>query len=101
MRRAPAVERADRVRERAYLGIDVAGALGLTGTMIAYLSLSSLLPVAFAIGYGEPVWPFVGAGALAGGVGLGLMRLGRRSSGPIGFREGQVSRPVDAFFEGM
>ena len=40
--------------------------------MIAYLSLSSLLPVAFAIGYGEPVWPFVGAGALAGGVGLGL-----------------------------
>ena len=126
MRRAPALDRADRVRERAYLGIDVAGALGLTGTMIAYLSLSALVPVAFAIGYGEPLWPFVAAGAIAGGVGLGLIRIGRRSAGPIGFREGylvvsltwllaavyaslpylfsgeaQVSRPVDAFFEGM
>ena len=116
----------DRIRERAYLGIDVSGALGLTGTMIAYLSLSSLVPTAFALGYREPVWPFVAAGAIAGGVGLGLQRLGRRSPGSIGFREGylvvsltwllaagyaslpylfsderQVSRPVDAFFEGM
>ena len=116
----------ERIRERAFLGIDISGALGLTGTMLAYLSLSALIPTAFAIGYGEPIWPFVGAGAFAGGVGLGLMRLGRRSPGPIGFREGylvvsltwllaalyaslpylfsnerQVSRPVDAFFEGM
>ena len=117
---------ADRVRARTYLGLDVAGALGLTGTMLAYLSLSSLAPLAFAIGYREPVLPFLAAGAIAGGVGLGLMRVGRRSPGPIGFREGylvvsltwllaaayaslpylfsdeeQVSRPVDAFFEGM
>jgi trk system potassium uptake protein TrkH len=116
----------ERVRSRKYLGIDVAGALGLTGTMLAYLSLSALAPLAFAIGYREPVLPFVGAGAIAGGVGLGLMRLGRRSAGPIGFREGyfvvsftwllaamyaalpyllsgeaQVGHPVDAFFEGM
>ena len=117
---------ADRVRSKAYLGLDIAGALGLTGTMLAYLSLSSLAPLAFAIGYREPVLPFLAAGAIAGGVGLGLMRVGRRSPGPIGFREGylvvsltwllaaayaslpylfsdeeQVSRPVDAFFEGM
>ena len=120
-------DRGDRIRGRAYLGIDVPGALALTGTMLAYLSLSALVPIAFAIGYREPVWPFVAAGAITGGVGLGLMRLGRRRSpGPIGFREGylvvsltwllaavyaslpyifsgeaQVSHPVDAFFEGM
>ncbi len=116
----------DRVRAQAYLGIDIAGALGLTGTMLAYLSLSALAPIAFAIGYHESIWPFVGAGLITGGVGLGLMQLGRRSPGPIGFREGylvvsltwllaagyaalpylladepQVSGPVDALFEGM
>jgi trk/ktr system potassium uptake protein len=120
-------DRSDRIRGRAYIGIDVPGALALTGTMLAYLSVSAVVPIAFAIGYREPVWPFVAAGGIAGGVGLGLMRLGRRrSAGPIGFREGylvvsltwllaavyaslpyifsgeaQVSHPVDAFFEGM
>lgn len=116
-----------RIAGRARLGIDLAGALGLTGMLLAYLSLSSLVPSAVAVGYGEPFWPFLAAGAIAGGVGLGLARLGwRRSTGPIGFREGylvvsltwllaaayaglpyllsgepQLSRPVDAFFEGM
>ena len=79
-----------------------------------------------AIGYSEPFWPFLGAGGIAGGIGLGLARIGRPSPGPIGFREGylvvsltwllaacyaalpyllsdepQLSRPVDALFEGM
>lgn len=119
--------RAARIGERARLGIDLAGSLALTGTLLAYLSLSSLVPAAVAIGYGEPFWPFLAAGAIAGGVGLSLARLGRRrSTGAIGFREGylvvsltwllaalyaglpylfsdeaQLSRPVDAFFEGM
>lgn len=116
----------DRIGSRTHLGIDVAAALGLTGTMLAYLSASALFPTAIAIGYGEPFWPFLAAGGIACGVGLGLARLGRRSSGPIAFREGylvvsltwllaavyaalpylfsgepQLSRPVDAFFEGM
>jgi trk system potassium uptake protein len=119
--------RAARIRARARLGIDVAGALGLTGTLIAYLSLSSLLPAAAAVGYGEPVWPFLAAGGITGGIGLGLARLGRRrTAAAIGFREGylvvsltwllaavyaslpylfsdepQLSHPVDALFEGM
>ena len=117
---------AGRVAGRTWLAIDLPGALGLTGTMLAYLSLSSLVPAAVAVGYGEPVWPFLAAGGLTGAVGLGLHRLGRRSPGPIGFREGylvvsltwllaamyaalpylfsddpQLSRPVDALFEGM
>ncbi len=94
--------------------------------MLAYLSLSALIPTAAAIGYGESFWPFLAAGGVTGGVGLGLARLGHRSPGPIGFREGylvvsltwllaacyaalpylfsdepQLSRPVDALFEGM
>lgn len=118
--------RTDRIRRRTHLGLDLAGALALTGSMLAYLSLSSLAPVAVAIGYGEPPWPFLAAGAIAGGLGLALMRAGRRSAGTIGFREGylvvsltwllaalyaslpylfagdpQLARPVDAFFEGM
>jgi trk system potassium uptake protein TrkH len=117
---------AGRVAGRTRLAIDLPGALGLTGTMLAYLSLSSLVPTAVAIGYGEPVWPFLAAGGITGAIGLGLHVLGRRSPGPIGFREGylvvsltwllaamyaalpylfsddpQLSRPVDAFFEGM
>ena len=118
--------RAARIGGRARIAIDVAGALGLTGTLLAYLSLSSLVPTVVAVGYGEPFWPFLAAGAIAGGLGLGLARLGRRSRGPIGFREGylvvsltwllaalyaglpyilsgepQLSHPMDAFFEGM
>ena len=117
---------AGRVGGRTWLAIDLPGTLGLTGTMLAYLSLSSLVPAVVAVGYREPVWPFLAAGGITGAVGLGLHALGRRSPGPIGFREGylvvsltwllaavyaslpyllsddpQLSRPVDAFFEGM
>jgi trk system potassium uptake protein TrkH len=119
--------RAARIGGRAWLGIDLAGALALTGTLLAYLSLSSLVPAAVAVGYGEPFWPFLAAGAIAGGGGLALTRLrDHGAAGSIGFREGylvvsltwllaavyaglpylfsdeaQLSRPVDAFFEGM
>jgi trk system potassium uptake protein TrkH len=117
---------AGRIAGRTRLAIDVKGSLALTGTLLAYLSLSSLVPAAVAIGYGEPPWPFLAAGGIVGGAGLALSRFGRRTAGPIGFREGylvvsltwllaavyaslpylfsddlQLSRPVDAFFEGM
>ena len=38
--------------------VDVRAALGLTGTLVKYLSLSCLFPIAFAVGYDEPFWPF-------------------------------------------
>ncbi len=41
------------------LGVDVGGALNLVGSLIAYLALAFLFPAAIAVGYGEPVWPFV------------------------------------------
>ena len=119
-------ERRAPIGDRATLGIDLAGALALTGQLIMYLSATALVPAAVAVGYGEPFWPFLAAGAITAAVGFGLTRLGRRSPGPIGFREGylvvsltwllaaiyaalpylfageaQLSSPVDALFEGM
>ena len=91
-----------------------------------YLGLAALFPIPFAIGYGEPFLPFVVAGLVTGGVGWALERATARSAGRVGVREGflvvsltwllaagfasipylfeggdQLSRPLDAYFEGM
>jgi trk system potassium uptake protein TrkH len=105
--------------------VDVRGALALVGLLLEYLSATALVPAAFAIGYREPVWPFLAATGIALGVGLALERgLGGATS--IGVREGylvvaltwvaaaafgalpyllsgdpQLDRPVDALFESM
>jgi len=118
-------EATTRIPRPPRTAVGVRGALGLVGTLTKYLSVATLFPTALAIGYGEPVWPFLGAGAIAALVGLGLERLGRDAD-PIGFREGflvvavtwlfaaalgalpyllsgepQLDRPVDAYFEAM
>ncbi len=107
------------------LAVDLRGALGLVGTLTKYLSVAPLFPAALAIGYGEPFWPFLAAGAIVALAGLALERIGRGAP-PIGFREGffvvavtwlaaaalgalpyllsgepQLHRPVDAYFEAM
>ena len=109
---------------RGVLGVDVQAALSLVGSLMKYLSLAALLPAAIAAGYGEPVWPFLGAGAITAALGLGFERLGSRER--VGVREGflvvsvtwllaagfgalpyllsgeeQLSNPVDAYFESM
>jgi trk/ktr system potassium uptake protein len=106
------------------LGIDLRGALNLTGSLLAPLGLAFLFPAAVAVGYGEPVWPFLVSGLVTSGVGLGVARAthGRER---VGVREGflvvallwllvavfgslpyllsepQLSNPVDALFESM
>jgi trk system potassium uptake protein len=107
------------------LGVDVGGALNLVGAIVKYLSVAFLVPAAVALGYSEPVWPFLLSGAIcaASGVGLELLTAGKER---VGVREGflvvalswllaalfaslpylvsgedQLSRPLDAFFEGM
>lgn len=119
--RAPAT----RIGPARRFGVDVGATVGLAGLLLAYLALSGLVPAAVAVWYGEPPWPFLGATAIGGGVGLALQRLGR-GSGQVGFREGylvvaltwllaalygslpyllsgepQLDRPVDALFEAM
>ncbi len=114
-----------RITSARRAAVDVRGSLALVGMLLKYLSLAALLPTAFAIGYREPVLPFLEAGAIAAAVGFGLER-GLGGSTRIGFREGylvvaltwvaaaafgalpyilsgdpQLDRPVDALFESM
>jgi trk system potassium uptake protein len=109
---------------RHVLGVDVPAALSLVGSLMKYLSLAALFPAAVALGYDEPVWPFLAAGAITAAVGLGLEAVG--SGERVGVREGflvvsatwlfaagfgalpylfsgedQLSNPVDAYFESM
>lgn len=113
------------IRRPAYLAVDVRGALNVVGTLLAYLSPSTLVPAGVALGYGESPWPFLAAGAIAGAAGAGLAFV-TRGEHRLGTREGflvvsltwlaaaalgalpfllsgdpQLDRPVDAFFEGM
>ncbi|MFL5689043.1 MAG: TrkH family potassium uptake protein [Chloroflexota bacterium] len=108
-----------------YLAVDVGGALHLVGRLLAYLSAATLVPAAVAAGYGESPWPFLGAGAICGAVGVGVAWT-TRGDRRLGMREGflvvaltwlaaaalgalpfifsgdpQVDQPLDAYFEGM
>src|SRR4051794_18284807 len=111
-------------RLRRVLGVDVGGALNLVGRLITFLAPAFLFPAAIAAGYGEPVWPFLAAGAATAAFGVALERStsGRER---VGVREGylvvsllwllvavfgavpyvlgepQLSRPPDALFESM
>ncbi|MCC6221978.1 MAG: TrkH family potassium uptake protein [Thermoleophilia bacterium] len=111
------------VRRRA-LGLDVGGALNLVGRLVKYLSGAFAFPVAVGLGYGDPVWPFLAAGAITFAFGLGLERVTSGGEG-IRVREGflvvaltwalaalavslpylldepQLANPLDAYFEAM
>ena len=54
-------------RRPALLAVDLVGAIHIVGTLIAYLGLATLVPAAVALGYGEPVWPFLASGASRAG----------------------------------
>jgi trk system potassium uptake protein TrkH len=111
-------------RQPRALGVDVSGALNLVGWVVKFLALAFLFPTTLAIGYGDPVWPFLVAGSITFACGFGCERLtdGRER---IGAREGylvvsliwlliaifgaipyllaepQLAHPVDALFESM
>jgi trk system potassium uptake protein len=105
--------------------VDVAAALDIVGTLTKYLAAAALIPAAVALGYGEPIWPFLVTGLIMVALGVALERLTGRTE-RVGAREGylvvaltwlaagmfgmlpyllsgepQLSRPVDAYFEAM
>ncbi|MBA3374975.1 MAG: TrkH family potassium uptake protein, partial [Actinobacteria bacterium] len=119
-----AVRRAVRPRRRA--AVDLKATANLVGILGKYLGLAALFPVPFAVGYGEPVWPFLATGAIVSGVGLILERMTAGAAPRVGMREGflvvsltwllaaafaglpylfiggeQLNHPLDAYFEGM
>ena len=84
MARSAILLRKRRIRR---LTIDVGGALNLVGRLVKYLSVAFAFPVVVGLGYGDPVWPFLAAGAITFAAGLGLERA--TSGGEaIGVREG-------------
>ena len=76
-----------REGRRRTLAVDVAAALGLVGRLVKYLGLAFLFPAALALGYGEPVWPFLAAGAATAVFGL-LLELVPGGERHVGAREG-------------
>jgi trk system potassium uptake protein len=110
---------------RGAVSVDVLASLNLVGALIKYLSLAMVVPIAFAIGYSEPIWPFVIAGVVGGGLAWALEHL-TKGKERVGIREGflvvsltwlaaaalgalpymlsgedQISSPLDAYFEAM
>ena len=95
--------------------------------MLKWIGLTFIIPAAVAVGYGEPVWPFLAAGGVTGAAGLLLDQItGEKRGAAVGPREGflvvaliwllvpafgalpfvvgsvpQLSRPVDAYFEAL
>ena len=110
---------------RAVVGVEIGAALNLVAALLRYLSLAFAFPVVLALGYSEPVWPFLVSWAIVAGVGAGLGWL-TQGKERVGVREGfmvvaltwllaagavslpyllsgeeQLSHPVNAYFEGM
>jgi trk system potassium uptake protein len=120
-----AVGRAQRTLGRASVGVEIGAGVNLVGSILKYLGLAFLLPTVVALVYGEPPWPFLGAGAAAAAFGWALERAthGKERIGPReGFfvvsctwvaaaffvslpyllaREPQLANPLDAYFEAM
>ncbi len=115
-----------RIGPRRRLAIDVFATVNLVGTLVKYLGLGALFPVVVALWYGEPIWPFLAAGAITCGFGFALERMTAGAAVRVGVREGflvvsatwllaagfaalpylfaggeQLGHPVDAYFEGM
>jgi trk system potassium uptake protein TrkH len=107
------------------LGVDVGSALNLVGAVVKYLGAAFLFPAALALGYDEPVWPFLAAGAITASAGF-LVERGTQGKERVGVREGflvvaltwltvpafgalpylladepQLANPMNAYFEAM
>jgi trk system potassium uptake protein len=95
--------------------------------VLKWVGAAFVVPAAVAVGYGEPFWPFLVAGAITAGCGLGLDQItGPKSGAAVGPRESflvvaliwllipvfgalpfllgdvpQLDNPVDAYFEAV
>jgi trk system potassium uptake protein len=114
-----------RATRRETIGVDVVGSLNLVSLLLLGLSPTFLVPAFVALGYGEPMWPFLAAGGITAAI-CGAGAWATTGARRVGFREGflvvsliwllapafgalpyvldgpdALSSPVDAFFEAM
>ncbi len=117
---------AARIGRPRRIAIDLWAVLNLVGSLGKYLGLAAIFPIAVALWYSEPFWPYLLSGAVTSGLGWGLERVTARPGTRLGVREGflvvaltwllaaafasmpylfaggaQLSSPIDAYFEGM
>jgi trk system potassium uptake protein TrkH len=109
------------------IGIDVGSAFDLVGGVLKWVGAAFAVPAAVALGYGEPVLPFLIGGAITAGAGHALDQItGPKSGAAVGPREGflvvaliwllvpvfgmlpyllggddQLANPIDAYFESV
>jgi trk system potassium uptake protein TrkH len=124
---AQAVSHAHRIGpRRRRLAVDVPATINLVGALAKYLGLTFAFPALVAVWYHEPVWPFLAAAAITGGVGIAVERSTTGADRSVGVREAflavsltwlvaaafvslpylfaggsQLHHPVDAYFEAM
>jgi trk system potassium uptake protein TrkH len=114
------------IAPRHRLAVDIPAVVNLVGMLGKYLGAAALFPIAVALWYSEPVWPFLAAGTMTSGAGFALERATAGAGLRVGAREGflvvsatlllsagfaalpyvfgggdQLGNPVDAYLEGM
>jgi trk system potassium uptake protein TrkH len=114
-----------RAARRDTIGVDVVGSLNLVSLLMLGLTPAFLVPAFVALGYGEPLWPFLAAAGITGAI-CGAVSWATTGARRVGFREGflvvsliwllvpvfgalpyvlagpdEVASPVDAYFEAM
>ena len=108
-------------------GVDLGNAFDLVGGVLKWVGAAFAVPLAVALGYGEPFWPFLVSGVITAGAGMLLDRItGPKSGAAIGARESflvvaliwllvpvfgalpfllgevpQLSNPINAYFEAV
>ena len=76
------------------VNVEVGAALNLVGALLKYLSLAFLFPIPIAIGYSEPWWPYLAAGALTA-VGGWALEAATRGKERVGVARGLPRRRAD------
>jgi trk system potassium uptake protein len=114
------------VRPKHPPAVDLVATANLVGMLAKYLGFVVVFPIAVALWYDDPVWPFLATGAITSGLGFAVERATSRDDHHVGVRESflvvsatllmsgafaslpylfvggaQLGHPVDAYLEGM
>ena len=115
-----------RIGRPRRLAVDVVAVANLVGTLAKYLGVVVVFPIAIALWYGDPFWPYLVTGLGTSAFGYVLERLTAGARAHVGAREGflvvsamllmtaafaslpyllaggdQLDHPIDAYLEGM